>query len=268
MRYESSKPDSNGRMRVLEIPPEESAEGGLTPWQRRILVGIGVICVILAVEMPIQFLTGLVSLFTCLYSIKLVEQIRIVADIWTNRELPSISQEQMDELRFSSKPLPRFTILVPVYQEGAETIRRSIRAMYDLEYPKNLYRVYYLVEKDDGFTEKRILDEMKKMARAENFHIFSVFKVPSGGPPNKPNALNFALVEIDELGDYLGIYDAEDKPDTDQLLKVAYTFQHSPEKVYCVQNKLAYKPVKRSVLTQLFTIEYGMWFEKYLKFYS
>ena len=44
-----------------------------------------------------------------------------------------------------------------------------------------------------------------------------LIKVPFSLPRTKPKAMNYATVYI--KGEYLCVYDAEDKPDSDQLLK-------------------------------------------------
>jgi cellulose synthase/poly-beta-1,6-N-acetylglucosamine synthase-like glycosyltransferase len=60
------------------------------------------------------------------------------------------------------------------------------------------------------------------------------------------------------------IYDAEDRPDRDQLKKAAVAFSRMREKVICLQAKLSYYNPDQNLLTRWFTIEYAAWFDLYL----
>ncbi|WP_325050176.1 glycosyltransferase family 2 protein [Cohnella faecalis] len=62
-------------------------------------------------------------------------------------------------------------------------------------------------------------------------------------------------------GKYTVIYDAEDRPDPDQLKKVHLTFESCSESTACVQAKLNYFNSEQNLLTRWFTQEYSMWFE-------
>jgi cellulose synthase/poly-beta-1,6-N-acetylglucosamine synthase-like glycosyltransferase len=65
-------------------------------------------------------------------------------------------------------------------------------------------------------------------------------------------------------GDLLVIYDAEDRPEPDQLRKAAWLFQHSPENLACVQARLNYYNPNQNTLTRWFTTEYSCWFDLFL----
>jgi glycosyltransferase XagB len=62
-------------------------------------------------------------------------------------------------------------------------------------------------------------------------------------------------------GDFLVIYDAEDKPDPDQLKKAIVAFSRSDERLVCVQAALNYWNIGENVLTRMFTLEYSFWFD-------
>ena len=57
------------------------------------------------------------------------------------------------------------------------------------------------------------------------------------------------------------IYDAEDRPDPDQLKKVVVAFSKTRGSVVCVQGKLNYFNRDQNLLTRWFTTEYAMWFD-------
>ncbi|MHC4874741.1 MAG: glycosyltransferase family 2 protein, partial [Planctomycetota bacterium] len=62
-------------------------------------------------------------------------------------------------------------------------------------------------------------------------------------------------------GDYLVIYDAEDRPETDQLKKAIHLFSQSGKEVICLQAHLNFYNRARNILTRLFTAEYSTWFD-------
>src|SRR6201999_2036546 len=60
------------------------------------------------------------------------------------------------------------------------------------------------------------------------------------------------------------IFDAEDRPEPLQLRRAAVAFAQLPEKVVCLQAKLAYFNYDQNIITNWFTTEYAMWFEQML----
>jgi cellulose synthase/poly-beta-1,6-N-acetylglucosamine synthase-like glycosyltransferase len=66
-------------------------------------------------------------------------------------------------------------------------------------------------------------------------------------------------------GELVIIYDAEDKPDSDQLRKAAIVFLRSGRDVVCLQSKLNFYNADENILTKWFSIEYANWFEFYLQ---
>ena len=82
--------------------------------------------------------------------------------------------------------------------------------------------------------------------------------VPDGKPRTKPRALNYALQFA--TGDYLVIYDAEDRPDPDQLRKAAGRFRDAPREVVCLQARLTFDNASENWLSKQFAIEYASLF--------
>jgi cellulose synthase/poly-beta-1,6-N-acetylglucosamine synthase-like glycosyltransferase len=86
---------------------------------------------------------------------------------------------------------------------------------------------------------------------------FEVVSVPAGRPRTKPKALAYALAFA--RGDYVVVFDAEDRPEPDQLRRAAAAFRDSPG-VGCFQARLT--PDNRdSLLTRLFALEYAANFD-------
>ena len=83
--------------------------------------------------------------------------------------------------------------------------------------------------------------------------------VPDLHPRTKPKALNYALPLA--RGEYLVIYDAEDRPERDQLRKAIAAFQEGLPNLACLQAKLDLYNAGDNWLTRQFTIEYDALFD-------
>ena len=90
-----------------------------------------------------------------------------------------------------------------------------------------------------------------------------VIKVPVSFPRTKPKAMNYAISYV--KGEYLCVYDAEDRPDSDQLLKALQAFKELSQEYACVQARLNFYNPNENMLTSFFSIEYSLWFEYLLK---
>ncbi|OGV82656.1 MAG: hypothetical protein A2340_06660 [Lentisphaerae bacterium RIFOXYB12_FULL_60_10] len=150
--------------------------------------------------------------------------------------------------------LPRYTVLVPLYHE-ASAAPGLVAHLKTMEYPMDRLRILLLVEADDDDT-RTALDRLVLEPP------FEVITVPVSMPRTKPKACNIGLDAAD--GDLLVIYDAEDRPEPDQLLKAAWKFQTSPGSVVCLQSALNFYNTDRNLLTRWFTIEYSGWFDQCL----
>jgi glycosyltransferase XagB len=57
------------------------------------------------------------------------------------------------------------------------------------------------------------------------------------------------------------IYDAEDRPEPDQLKKAILGFGQAGPRVICLQSRLNFYNQRQNLLTRLFTAEYSAWFD-------
>ncbi|HVV94482.1 MAG TPA: glycosyltransferase family 2 protein [Hyphomicrobiales bacterium] len=112
-----------------------------------------------------------------------------------------------------------------------------------------------LVEGDDTETEAAL-------ARHRLPGHIEVLRLPAGLPRTKPRALNVALAAA--RGSFLVIYDAEDRPDPDQLCMALAAFAAGPPALACVQAALTIDNSHDGWLTRLFTIEYAALFDAFL----
>jgi hypothetical protein len=124
--------------------------------------------------------------------------------------------------------------------------------MGKLDYPTDKLQILFLTEEDDAETRAAIMAEQLP----EHFQIVIV---PDGEPRTKPRACNYGLLMA--TGDYLVIFDAEDKPDPLQLKKAVLAFANCGPELGCVQAKLNFYNPTQNILTRWFTAEYSAWFD-------
>jgi cellulose synthase/poly-beta-1,6-N-acetylglucosamine synthase-like glycosyltransferase len=147
--------------------------------------------------------------------------------------------------------LPVFTVLVPMFREGGvlPQLAASLRA---LDYPLGKLDIKIVLEASDTET-------IEAARRLGLEGVFEVIRVPPSQPQTKPKACNFALRFA--RGEYLVVYDAEDRPEPDQLRKVVATFRRSPPEVACLQCRLNYYNASENWLSRMFTLDYSLWFD-------
>lgn len=150
--------------------------------------------------------------------------------------------------------LPIFTVLVPMFREAA-MLPRLAQALRNLDYPLGKLDIKIVLEADDR--------ETIEAARGLGLEgVFEIIVVPCSEPQTKPKACNFALRFA--RGEYLVIYDAEDRPEPDQLRKVVATFRRAPPNTACLQCRLNYYNADENWLTRMFTLDYALWFDQVL----
>ncbi len=164
---------------------------------------------------------------------------------------PEIVVGETEITSLQNKDLPVYTILCPLYRE-AHVIPQFIDSINRLDWPKNRLDVKLLLEEDDA-------DTMKAIRHMDLPSYMEVLTVPEGKPKTKPKACNWGLSHA--KGEYVVIYDAEDKPEPDQLKKAYYTFKHLDPTIACLQAKLNYYNPHHNLLTRFFTAEYSLWFD-------
>jgi cellulose synthase/poly-beta-1,6-N-acetylglucosamine synthase-like glycosyltransferase len=157
--------------------------------------------------------------------------------------------------RWKDHTLPVYTILIPMYKERG-SLPGLLQSLYALDYPRTKLDIKLVTEADDIETRTAI------MAAQPMDHI-EVIRVPASEPRTKPKACNYALPFA--RGDYLTIYDAEDRPEPQQLRKAVEAFHRFPPDVVCVQARLNYYNRNQNWLTRLFAIEYAVWFNGWMK---
>ena len=188
--------------------------------------------------------TGLAALGFAILSLVCIVLLKIAATIAALRAPAPGPSPASDAIQ------PIVSIIVALYRE-ADIAPRLVRRLARLDYPAELLDVILVVEAEDSVT-------LDALARAELPPWMRVVIVPEGQVKTKPRALNHALDHA--RGAIVGVYDAEDAPEPDQLLKVVERFQRSGPEVACLQGMLDYYNPRTNWLSRCFTIEYAGWF--------
>lgn len=165
------------------------------------------------------------------------------------------THDQPNESSINEKDLPIYSILIPLYKENHATLNNLFTNIKKLIYPKHKLDIKVLLEEDDDQTIA-IIKKMRLPSYIEFIY------VPAGEPRTKAKACNYGFKFV--RGKYLCLYDAEDQPNPDQLIKVVQLFNESEgdkEKVACIQCKLNFYNSNENWLTRMFTIEYTYWFD-------
>jgi len=147
--------------------------------------------------------------------------------------------------------LPSYTILVPLYRE-ANVLPRLAAALLALDYPLDKLDIKLIVESDDPETATIA----ERLAQDFGFHLV---RVPEGAPRTKPRACNYAFALA--RGEFTVIYDAEDRPEPDQLRKAVARFRSGPREIACLQARLSFYNANENWLTRLFALDYALWFD-------
>ncbi len=230
---------------LMQERPEWSAKTGLASWQvyfGTVLMGLAMGALAFAPRETLTLAASGLSLFF-LFAIVL----RLAAVV--NLLLPSRRKDHAPPL-LSDAELPRYTVFVPLFKE-VEILPHLARALQNLDYPPAKLDIKIVLEAVDTAT----IEAATKLHFPGNVDLIVV---PDRQPRTKPKALNYALQFA--TGDLAVIYDAEDRPEPDQLRKAATVFHHASADLACVQASLDYFNAKENWLSRQFTIEYATLF--------
>ena len=162
--------------------------------------------------------------------------------------------------RIPDRELPIYSFMVALYDE-ADVLPTLIAALTNLDYPATKLDGLLVIE-DGDFATKAALLEIALPA------FMRVVVVPDGELRTKPRALNYALALA--RGVYVVIYDAEDRPEPDQLRRALAAFRTAADtgsgtqQLACVQACLNIYNARQSWLTRQFTVEYSALFDSVL----
>ena len=210
---------------------------------------IAALCAALALMIAAPLATGVAVLGFTVLSLAVLVGLKLAAMIVMLRapvEELSLPSDCIDPVA----PIPVVSIIVALYRES-NIASRLVRRLARLDYPEDFLDVILAVEAGDQMT-------LDALARSELPSWMRIIIVPEGEVKTKPRALNHALDYA--TGAIIGVYDAEDAPDPDQIRKVVARFQQSGPQVACLQGVLDYYNPRTNWLSRCFTIEYAGWF--------
>lgn len=229
------------------VPSEESCRG----WSQAGSLRLGLTVLVLALLMATTFafpshvfalLAGWAALTLIIAAgLRLVSYVAHV----TRPADPAPPENSPDRALF-----PKVSVLVPLFKE-TEIAQALVQRLGRLTYPKSLLDIVLVLEENDTLTRETI-------ANCNLPTWMRVVEVPEGQPKTKPRAMNYALDFCD--GDIIGIWDAEDEPDPDQIDRVVERFWHVSDDVVCLQGVLDYYNSRQNWLARCFTVEYATWF--------
>lgn len=236
--------------------PALSARTGLTAAQRLMLGGIGLVAVVLALLAPAEGRRALALVLALAFAAPLIVRLLAIGEALKPRAGSDAASgpEHVGE----GAAFPDYTVLVALYREAA-VVPQLVEAMTALDYPAEHLDIIVAVEADDAATRDALV------AARLPAHM-RVVEVPDGTPRTKPRALCYALTFA--RGDYVTVYDAEDQPEPDQLLKARSAFAASDQRLGCLQARLNVYNRHESWLTRQFAIEYTALFDAVLPAYT
>ena len=237
---------------LANFAPEHSARVVVTPDQKFWIVALLVAAAGAMFLSPVVTLIVLNSLLNVFLLFSFLFRLALCRMSCCDEIGQSISKEEVAALK--DEDLPIYTILVPMYKEP-NVLPILAAALKNMDYPKSKLDIKLVLEENDHET----IDAARSLGLSS---IFEIVCVPDSLPKTKPKACNYALRLA--RGEYLTIYDAEDKPEPDQLKKVMVAFHRMGENTACIQAHLNYFNAEENWLTRMFTLEYSLWFDLFL----
>jgi cellulose synthase/poly-beta-1,6-N-acetylglucosamine synthase-like glycosyltransferase len=235
----------------------EGARTSLNLDQALALAVLGLVAALVLYLYSYALLIAPIAVITCLYLITGLHKVWLLArgerQTVAGADIAAMVVDET-ELGTDEKELPWYSVLVPLHHEGP-MLPALVERLVALDYPPDRLEVLLLVEADD--------DETHAALGACHLppHIRPI-TVPAGRPRTKPRALNVGLARA--RGTYVVVYDAEDRPDPEQLRRAVAAFSQLPRRVVCLQARLNFYNRHQTLLTRLFTVDYALWYDALL----
>lgn len=235
---------------LAELDPDMSAQTVITPPQGLVIYLLLSIALAGIAFAPVMTLIVINALLTLFYTGNFLFKAILV---WVGGEAQDTSSKAIaaEAGLLRDEDLPIYTVLVPMFREP-EVLPILAQALRNLDYPLAKLDIKIVLEEGDHET----IDAARGLGLEG---VFEIVRVPASHPQTKPKACNFALRSAQ--GEFLVIFDAEDKPEPDQLKKVIAAFRQAPGHTACIQCRLNYYNARENWLTRMFTLDYSLWFD-------
>jgi cellulose synthase/poly-beta-1,6-N-acetylglucosamine synthase-like glycosyltransferase len=168
------------------------------------------------------------------------------------------ADNRTDLKRVNPADLPRYSVLVALYDE-VEMVPQLLRALGRLVWPRSKLEIKLVCEADDHAT-------IAALEAHELRPWVEILKVPRSLPRTKPKALAHAVQLVS--GEFVALYDAEDKPHPWQLVEAWQRFDASDQSLACVQAPLDISNGQASIFSRMFAFEYSALFRGILPYLS
>ena len=229
--------------RLASAQPAASARRRLNLRQGSVFVVLAVLAAVAYWRLETGTVYLLFSFCSCLFFTSLVA-LRILC------LLPTGAARQRRAAPLAATDLPPYSVFVPLFRETA-VLGQLITALSALRYPIGKLDIKLILEEND----QRMIEAVARLDLPDHFDIIIV---PQGQPQTKPRALAFAMGFA--RGSLLTIYDGEDIPERDQLLRAASYFAEAGPELACLQARLVCYNPKENWLARQFTAEYAALF--------
>ena len=231
--------------------PDASAKFGLTRLQRYAFIGLAALILLGLILWPEEAVSVLrASLFLVFLGVAGFRAVIMGIGVrahYAKRAEPALPK---------GATLPVYPVLIPLFKE-ARAVPGLVASLKQLSYPKSRLDVIFLVEACDP-------DTLAALEATDTKGQFRIAIVPEGAPRTKPRALNYGLGFA--RGEYVTVYDAEDRPHPFQLKAALAAFQEDREKTLaCVQAPLRAQNDDESWIASQWALEYAVQFRLLLR---
>ncbi|MEM9732396.1 MAG: glycosyltransferase [Pseudomonadota bacterium] len=240
--------------------PIYSARRVFTAWQSVLLLVVLQLLAILAFASPSSVVLGL-HLTASFFYLGCVF-LRLGAAIFIQRHRKQ-SKGEASFLSPDHKPLlapdegpdtPLYSIMVALYKE-ARQVPDLVEALLALDWPHEKLEIKLICEADDSKT----IAAVQRVVENLGTDIVHLVTVPLALPRTKPKALNYALPLC--RGEFIVIYDAEDRPHPSQLREARARFLKEGDDLGCVQAPLVIHNHGEGWFPSQFAVEYSALFK-------
>ena len=227
---------------LYENDPVASARTLTTGWQGFAVSTALWFTITMLFAAPFSFMLGLHVMLTGLFAACVALRMAAARHARTPRYAPLAKADPAK--------LPVYTVLVALHDEAA-VVPQLIDHLDRIRWPRAKLDVRLVCEADD----KATLDAIASHGLPPHMR---VVRTPEGGPRTKPKALNYAMDGA--RGEFVVLYDAEDRPHPNQLLEAWARFDAADDDVACLQAPLQIDNGHRSFFSRGFAVEYAALF--------
>ncbi len=225
--------------------PDCSARTVVTGWQGYAFGAISVALPWVFVVFPSGAFLALHIFFSLLFLACV--GLRLAAMFWT----PPPHRRYQE---CTSPDCPVYSVLVALYRE-ANVVPDLLLALSKLQWPRSKLEIKLVCEADD-------LETIEAIQAHPLRSYVEVVAVPPGQPRTKPKALAYALPLVS--GEFVVLYDAEDRPHPQQLMEAWQRFRVSDPELACLQASLEISNRSETIVAQMFAFEYVALFRRLL----